>query len=194
MFQYLGSRGAQRSKIPALSVTTSRFNTWAREEPNFSMKKDFSLRSMFQYLGSRGAQPYYGSYLSCCTCFNTWAREEPNIIDFTGIVFSFMFQYLGSRGAQHSSMAYSYDFVNVSILGLARSPTRPGSMAQRRLPVSILGLARSPTWFYPFLRSAYSEFQYLGSRGAQHTVTQLRISETLFQYLGSRGAQLLLTM
>ena len=56
----------------------------------------------FQYLGSRGAQPFANFFLILSMwCFNTWAREEPN--------------WTASRPAAGSSQ--------VSILGLARSPT-----------------------------------------------------------------------
>ena len=77
-FQYLGSRGAQRNDtLP--NAPDSRFNTWAREEPNPML-----LEKSFEFF-----------------CFNTWAREEPN--------------YAASMRAKLRSP--------VSILGLARSPT-----------------------------------------------------------------------
>ena len=76
--------------------------------------------------------------------FNTWAREEPN-----GICRNY------SR------------YRNVSILGLARSPTSAKTTE--------------------ILRTL---FQYLGSRGAQRRLLLKNRKDGLFQYLGSRGAQL----
>ena len=123
----------------------------------------------FQYLGSRGAQlqnliirPQNSS------CFNTWAREEPNI-------------YKGRK----------YSRFKVSILGLARSPTRwVLDPARIKIMVSILGLARSPTPRQTSGQRMVIWFQYLGSRGAQPRTRQGRLTVAEFQYLGSRGAQL----
>ena len=120
-------------------------------------------------------------------CFNTWAREEPNI----------------------KNIWYSY-FRDVSILGLARSPTlinhyttpermfqylgsRGAQPEQGTFPcghqsVSILGLARSPTSF-PQYALISIPFQYLGSRGAQLKKSPVELLAGVFQYLGSRGAQ-----
>ena len=125
------------------------FNTWAREEPNRSetivpsfssvsilglarsptqTSRDCGSEDRFQYLGSRGAQLWLHTHHNRNTGFNTWAREEPN--------------------------ANRYDTSNiliVSILGLARSPTKLGFQVKKSPVVSILGLARSPTsvpgWF-----------------------------------------------
>ena len=132
---------------------------------------------MFQYLGSRGAQlQLYTGRSGVDAGFNTWAREEPNLRLPTCL----------------------YPQASVSILGLARSPTRrdgeqhpqgrfntwareePNLMERAwRLViiVSILGLARSPT-LNPHDLHPLRMFQYLGSRGAQPTETarELRFS------------------
>ena len=122
-----------------------------------------------------------------------------------------MFQYLGSRGAQLPSALICRSVKTVSILGLARSPTRPSAIFVWLMDVSILGLARSPTRGKDGRFSA-EPFQYLGSRGAQRRRRrQISIKARFntwareepndpqsldvwhlsqFQYLGSRGAQL----
>ena len=100
----------------------------------------------FQYLGSRGAQPVLRDIL----CY-----------------ISKGFQYLGSRGAQPHTLHFKTTINQVSILGLARSPTKNA--------------------IKPF---PCKGFQYLGSRGAQPAVRGLIVKSLQFQYLGSRGAQL----
>ena len=97
------------------------------------------------------------------------------------------FQYLGSRGAQLSTVR-AFALGIVSILGLARSPTRTGGADFSTQRVSILGLSRSPTRYTLELRN-HQKFQYLGSRGAQPGGELWGDSGPQFQYLGSRGAQ-----
>ena len=188
VFQYLGSRGAQQ-------IVTS----------------NHPVITTFQYLGSRGAQLVCFVKIFPCisvsilglarspTCrdricrkgnerFNTWAREEPNPSFLIYSYYFWKFQYLGSRGAQRCSLPLVYTFLQVSILGLARSPTYsfyfygfllycfntwareepnvPVAKYAVHVPVSILGLARSPTNSLPLSRFRIA-FQYLGSRGAQ---------------------------
>ena len=143
-FQYLGSRGAQPEYPYNQPKSQQRFNTWAREEPNalplmfIILLLSVSILGLarsptrliiscanllvrFQYLGSRGAQHSRDSLLATGKRFNTWAREEPN-------------------PSHHLTIKNEI----VSILGLARSPTR--------------------SWA---LRVMHEAFQYLGSRGAQ---------------------------
>ena len=78
----------------------------------------------------------------------------------------------------------------VSILGLARSPTRLAIFRPPDGEVSILGLARSPTRKPGIISPRRGRFQYLGSRGAQPWCSGCRLPGVRFQYLGSRGAQL----
>ena len=164
-FQYLGSRGAQHNPSTGKWPLTFRFNTWAREEPNVWIFNFAILGKLFQYLGSRGAQLPALRRILLSTGFNTWAREEPN------------------------------------------SDPRRGGYKRN---VSILGLARSPTCLQAELPSTF-KFQYLGSRGAQPSAAPCSATHNgfntwareepnvalisansfdgVFQYLGSRGAQ-----
>ena len=119
-FQYLGSRGAQRPRGKR-SVFFTCFNTWAREEPNSGLRGHGAGISCFNTWAREEPNILSSGTLSERTCFNTWAREEPN---------------KGSRAVDA--------FAEVSILGLARSPT----------------CEKSPNRFQKM-------FQYLGSRGAQ---------------------------
>ena len=144
---------------------------------------------LFQYLGSRGAQHKKHLVFLFPRCFNTWAREEPNLYWLITLLYGW----------------------EVSILGLARSPTRLAFNVESDSVVSILGLARSPTQrqhqesngggFNTWAREEPNKqgmipafhaftFQYLGSRGAQRTFQPHFLSSSTFQYLGSRGAQL----
>ena len=103
--------------------------------------------------------------------------------------------------------------LDVSILGLARSPTSTFFAVSGATRVSILGLARSPTVNRLFQLCQLLRFQYLGSRGAQPIAylpvdtgkrfntwareepniphRRMRAFGKAFQYLGSRGAQLI---
>ena len=131
--------------MPAGVLTFWCFNTWAREEPNqdksapdksvlrvsilglarsptTNQKTALCTYHPFQYLGSRGAQPPLNALTSGMDSFNTWAREEPN-----------------------KPAGTIYPCAWVSILGLARSPTRFCAKGSCVFVVSILGLARSPT-------------------------------------------------
>ena len=197
------------SRGPEVNLSNC-FNTWAREEPNSIAVSSQPSDLRFQYLGSRGAQQYTGIGRTHCILFQYLGsrgaqRDTPDAGDE-----HLEFQYLGSRGAQHffdicgltyqsfntwareepnSATKADIKALKVSILGLARSPT-PIQIGDGYYSdwVSILGLARSPT---NVVNDAFHLllFQYLGSRGAQLRVQQLRKRGSRFQYLGSRGAQ-----
>ena len=145
----LGLARSPTNTESARALYYRRFNTWAREEPNYP----FPL-------------------LSCGKSrFNTWAREEPNTASSAKMAGAARFQYLGSRGAQPDGAEWAGKRFQVSILGLARSPTAAVIQTEllfhrfntwaREEPnmggsasflvnadVSILGLARSPTGSY----------------------------------------------
>ena len=168
VFQYLGSRGAQRWAATKADINAL-FQYLGSRGAQHATSSRTGLLEQFQYLGSRGAQPDPDRRrLLLRLGFNTWAREEPNL-----------------RGVLHTR-----EKADVSILGLARSPTGqvhgPGDSHR----VSILGLARSPTPIITQCSTKDLWFQYLGSRGAQPE-TNAKHQETghQFQYLGSRGAQ-----
>ena len=120
--------------------------------------------------------------------FNTWAREEPNKKRGLVRAVRIQFQYLGSRGAQRIRHHGNSIIDDVSILGLARSPTNPLRHTGIQFVVSILGLARSPTCPRPCRK--YS--QGVSILGLARSPTRWRCRMTIsksFQYLGSRGAQ-----
>ena len=122
LFQYLGSRGAQRHAVSSAGLAVSVSILGLARSPT----------RLFQ---CRAGTPFR---------FNTWAREEPNDNPPIKRALAVQFQYLGSRGAQLCRMSQVACFT-VSILGLARSPTNIGSFRYFGCGVSILGLARSPT-------------------------------------------------
>ena len=97
--------------------------------------------------------------------FNTWAREEPNL-----------------------TRASIPETVDVSILGLARSPTKAATSSFWRIAFQYLG-SRGAQPSSSAASRPFRTFQYLGSRGAQLTMHHRFICAIKFQYLGSRGAQ-----
>ena len=166
MFQYLGSRGAQPGRN-SVNFICIRFNTWAREEPNFDSARDIQAQKV-SILGLARSPTWPEKYLlilqdvsilglarsptvKMCVCicvfccFNTWAREEPNPLAEIAPTRVQQFQYLGSRGAQQNGVFDPLPLESVSILGLARSPTWRFFAVNSKHTVSILGLARSPT-------------------------------------------------
>ena len=100
MFQYLGSRGAQRT-IAELFRNIARFNTWAREEPNRITV----------------------THLSPPPCFNTWAREEPNFFSRARRLSITGFNTWAREEPNVNVLEIGKMTKDVSILGLARSPT-----------------------------------------------------------------------
>ena len=108
-------------------------------------------------------------------------------------MFTGMFQYLGSRGAQHDPDSPLPPSGGVSILGLARSPTKFVRRALRFQPCFNTWAREEPNIAGIDYLVNLSMFQYLGSRGAQPSASSSSYSsQSGFQYLGSRGAQLAL--
>ena len=120
-FQYLGSRGAQLDDPPMLTRMLG-FNTWAREEPNVANVPATSMELSFQYLGSRGAQLMAYCFNNNARSFNTWAREEPNNSS-AGSVRSPPCFNTWAREEPNALNTVLQTLEQVSILGLARSPT-----------------------------------------------------------------------
>ena len=127
-FQYLGSRGAQQfGSLNCWSIAS--FNTWAREEPNSTPMTSRS-KSTVSILGlARSPTPFLIIPITFNKGFNTWAREEPNPLSEAVRTALCPFQYLGSRGAQLDD-AIDIGIIAVSILGLARSPTAAHQRAE----------------------------------------------------------------
>ena len=120
----------------------------------------------FQYLGSRGAQLDLMRNFTTLKSFNTWAREEPN-------------RYTGWQSMPCTSFnTWAREEPNYILWSIKACRN-----------VSILGLARSPTAIHAKNNHA-GMFQYLGSRGAQQRGSGQHNVLAQFQYLGSRGAQL----
>ena len=134
LFQYLGSRGAQ--------------------QPPF---KDTVIYHKFQYLGSRGAQ---------------LKRPGNDITDCK-------FQYLGSRGAQLFMSAITSDFFSFNTWAREEPNGNPPHEAPYGA-VSILGLARSPTRTIILMDGDSFLFQYLGSRGAQPSLLDASCTNASF--------------
>ena len=80
------------------------------------------VKTSFNTWAREEPNPQLRSHLNHRVRFNTWAREEPNLM---------------LKGFDSGD--------DVSILGLARSPTSGRKPAWDLEEVSILGLARSPT-------------------------------------------------
>ena len=122
MFQYLGSRGAQRASSGVLTPPGS-FNTWAREEPNSGGNR-IAADEVVSILGL-ARSPTCGQPCRppCRFRFNTWAREEPNgHVKVKECVLCSGF----NTWAREEPNREIWSIANgsaVSILGLARSPT-----------------------------------------------------------------------
>ena len=187
LFQYLGSRGAQQPPFKD-TVIYHKFQYLGSRGAQLKRPGNDITDCKFQYLGSRGAQLFMSAITSDFFSFNTWAREEPN-----------------------GNPPHEAPYGAVSILGLARSPTRTiilmdgdsflfqylGSRgAQPSLLDASCTNASFNTWAReePNLRQSIPVFQHDGfntwAREEPNTVLfSLHHSIYLFQYLGSRGAQ-----
>ena len=98
--------------------------------------------------------------------FNTWAREEPNLLWYA-LWIRLQVSILGlarSPTKKQFREAMEWQFQYLGSRGAQRDMSLETNMLQR---VSILGLARSPTLLANGRLLLKSQFQYLGSRGAQ---------------------------
>ena len=208
LFQYLGSRGAQRqtpsaahqrvvsilglARSPTQSDQSQKriegFNTWAREEPNQLQKGEISAEQYVSILGlARSPTTILSGGCSLRGVSILGLARSPTG-GFPRIDNCQVFQYLGSRGAQHGGKIIRAYMRDVSILGLARSPTGVQKKEKIRLMFQYLGSRGAQPGKRGELMKAHL-FQYLGSRGAQHMSCYHPLRAYRFQYLGSRGAQ-----
>ena len=120
--------GLARSPTRRSTYGTARvhcFSTWAREEPNHSAFFGVDYPCPFQYLGSRGAQRRSTYGTARVHRFNTWAREEPNGKRFLSGRAGSRFNTWAREEPNTSPASGQSISHHVSILGLARSPTKP---------------------------------------------------------------------